>query len=189
MKTLLPVVCANCGTLVSKPPKAKNQPPWKYCSYSCAQVARRIPLVERLGKTTDKSGGPASCWIWTGVVDGQGYGNAYVNINGRKTTQKAHRVWYEAIIGPIAYGLVIDHLCRNPTCVNPAHLEPVTNRINVLRGVGRAARNVAKTTCIHGHPLEGSNLRLEIKPGASQPWRRCVACSLVPKRPDRSLAQ
>jgi hypothetical protein len=68
--------------------------------------------------------------------------------------------------------LTLDHLCRNKACVNPAHLEPVTNRENVLRGVGLSAENARKTHCKRGHPLSGDNV--VVSKGGRK--RRCVAC-------------
>lgn len=94
------------------------------------------------------------CWEWVGTKC-NGYGQ--IAVDG--TVKRAHRVVYEAENGPIGDGLVIDHLCRNPGCVNPAHLEPVTMKENVLRGVGLSAINANKTHCYQGHPLDGDNIR------------------------------
>jgi hypothetical protein len=69
------------------------------------------------------------CWMWTGTLN-KGYG--MFSFGGK--TRRAHRFAYEALVGPIPEGLALDHLCRNPACVNPAHLEPVTWRENVYRG-------------------------------------------------------
>jgi HNH endonuclease len=74
------------------------------------------------------------CWFWLGVKDRNGYGRF-----GSQSTQGsalAHRISYERAHGPIAEGLDLDHLCRNPSCVNPGHLEPVTHRENLRRGAG-----------------------------------------------------
>ena len=71
------------------------------------------------------------CWEWLGAKGRGGYG--LVKVNGRM--RSAHRVLYECFIGPIAEGLQIDHLCRNKSCVKPAHLEAVTPRENTLRAL------------------------------------------------------
>jgi hypothetical protein len=93
------------------------------------------------------------CWLWTGSLDRHGYGKVGAHGEGL-----AHRLSYVLNVGPIPEGLTLDHLCRNPRCVNPAHLEPVTGRENKLRGIGFAAQNAAKEACPLGHPLSGENL-------------------------------
>lgn len=93
------------------------------------------------------------CWIWIGSTFARGY--------GRYRNAFAHRISHELHKGPIPDGLVIDHLCRNHWCVNPDHLEAVTQQVNTLRGIGPTARNSRKTHCPRGHPLKGTNLRLK----------------------------
>jgi len=96
------------------------------------------------------------CWEWTASKDKDGYGHFAV---GRRMAL-AHRIAYEAFTGPIPDGLESDHLCRNPSCVNPLHLEPVTSKVNSQRGLtGLAAGAVmkAKTHCPHGHPYDEVN--------------------------------
>lgn len=95
---------------------------------------------------------PNGCWQWTGNT-GRGYGR--ISANGRP--QQAHRVGYELLVGPIPEGLTLDHLCRNRGCVNPAHVEPVTHRENVLRGEGVAANRARQTHCKRGHPFNDEN--------------------------------
>lgn len=107
-----------------------------------------------LDKLVDKIEFTESCWLWRGTLTDHGYGR--VVRPGR--SKYAHRVAYEDIVGPIPDGLVIDHLCRVHACVNPDHLEPVTSRVNSLRGETLAARQAAQTHCIKGHPFEGANL-------------------------------
>ncbi len=76
------------------------------------------------------------------------------------------------LVGPIPDGLYVDHLCRTPACINPAHMELVTNGENVLRGVCPAALNARKTHCKRGHPLDGANLRILVSGG-----RNCRECN------------
>lgn len=101
----------------------------------------------------------SGCWLWLASVDGSGYGHLKGEGGRKAPTVKAHRVAYEALVGPIPRGLHIDHLCRVRTCCNPAHLEPVTNRVNVLRGVSFAATNVNKAVCPSGHAYDDVNTR------------------------------
>lgn len=72
------------------------------------------------------------CWNWIAKRDRKGYGYLFDRRN--QTTKRAHRWTYERLKAPIPYHMLMDHLCRNPSCVNPDHLEPVTNATNVQRG-------------------------------------------------------
>lgn len=97
----------------------------------------------------------SGCWLWDGPADRRGYGN--IMVAGRKH-KLAHRIGYELLVGPIPNGLVLDHLCRTPSCVNPEHLRCVTNRENVLCGIGRSAENARKTYCAAGHEYTLDNI-------------------------------
>lgn len=88
------------------------------------------------------------CWIWTGGT-ARGYG-VFWNGCGRI---KAHRWIYEHLRADIPAGLQIDHLCREKTCVNPWHMEPVTGLVNVMRSDNPAALAARQTACIRGHEL------------------------------------
>ena len=90
----------------------------------------------------------SGCWLWLGVCLPRGYPRFW---NGKREVY-AYRWAYEYWVGDIPENLQIDHLCRNPPCVNPAHLEPVTNQENKRRAT------LAKTHCPHGHPYSGDNL-------------------------------
>lgn len=110
---------------------------------------------------------PDECWIWVGCRHPRGYGQFW---NGDKIV-RAHRWIYESLLGPVSTDLVIDHLCRNTSCVNPRHLQEVTQRTNVLRGTAPAAHQARQTHCVHGHELIGENLYM--KPNGA---RQCVPC-------------
>lgn len=99
-----------------------------------------------------------TCWLWRGPAR-NGYGLFAWRVEKRTQTTGAHRYAYQLERGEIPDGLVIDHLCRVPLCVNPAHLEPVTRGENVLRGVGTSAVNKGKTHCVNGHELVAENIR------------------------------
>jgi hypothetical protein len=144
----------------------------------CEKVARKLgctaeevmEAVERAGrKFLEAMSIPepnSGCWLWLGGLSGGGYGSVSV-VDVQAT---AHRFSYELYKGPIPEGLQLDHLCRNRSCVNPDHLEPVTSRENILRGEGLSAINARKTHCPLGHELTGKNL---ITRGRK---RRCRTC-------------
>ena len=124
------------------------------------------PREERFWEKVEKTDG---CWRWLGATT-KGYGQFWDN---KRSPAKAHRVAYEMCVGPIPEGLHIDHLCCNPICVNPEHLEPVTNRENVQRGFRRRPR---RAHCSKGHPLAGDNLLLyEYSYGTYRTCRKCNA--------------
>jgi hypothetical protein len=110
----------------------------------------------------------SGCWEWHGPLDSHGYGQARIS----RRMRLMHRAIYESMRGPIPTGLTLDHLCRIPSCVNPDHLEPVSHRENILRGIGPAAQNAKKTVCLHGHPLDG----LRYDHTRRNPRRFCRTC-------------
>lgn len=117
-----------------------------------------LPIIERikLGSRTDNAG----CWIWQRSKYGNGYGG--ITVAGRR--RLVHRVSYEAFIGPIPAGLTIDHLCGVRACVNPEHMEPVTQGVNSKRGGGleRAVESRRKRThCPKGHERSPENTGID----------------------------
>jgi hypothetical protein len=123
------------------------------------------------------------CWEWTGKINNYGYGICQFN----KKEKPAHCVAYAWKYGPIPNGLVADHTCRNRRCVNPDHVEPVTNIVNVLRGESPFAQKKRQTHCIHGHPLTGPNLR--IRPDGHRACRACARDASTRYRRQRKETQ
>ena len=109
------------------------------------------------------------CWVWDRWKCHQGYGRASIG-GGSTKTVVAHRVAYEVFVGPIPEGLTLDHLCRNRACVNPYHMDPVTHRVNILRGEGACARNARKTHCKRGHEFTPENTYWSAR------GRGCLTC-------------
>ena len=109
-----------------------------------------------------------NCWIWQSGKDKDGYG--LFKVWGK--TYRAHRWIYEQLVESIPTGLQIDHLCRIPPCVNLDHLEPVTCRVNLLRGNTFNSLNAQKTHCLRGHLLEGDYI-----PGEHRFCRICAGFS------------
>jgi hypothetical protein len=107
------------------------------------------------------------CWLWTGAISGSGY--SVFKDSG--IDKSGHRFAYEYFKADVPAGLVLDHSCDTPSCVNPDHLKACTQRENVLRSAGLAAINARKTHCVRGHELNEQNLR------ASNPGiRACKEC-------------
>jgi hypothetical protein len=114
-------------------------------------------LLRALGRLNDSFSidSHTRCWTWLKQINKDGYGRFYY----AKRECLAHRAAYEILVGPVPAGLELDHLCRNRSCVNPDHLEPVTHRENLLRGSTGPAQNAAKTHCMRGHEFTAENTR------------------------------
>lgn len=119
-----------------------------------------------------------SCWLWPGAKT-DGYG--VVNIKGKMN--RLHRLVYQTLVGSIPDDLQLDHLCRVRNCCNPAHVEPVTHKVNSLRGVGTPAMNAVKTHCSRGHEFTEENTRI-----TSEGWRNCRRCHADYERSRRARA-
>lgn len=126
----------------------------------CTTVLERI---EKYSMPEPNTG----CWPWFAAIRPDGYGAMAVNGG----TQVAHLATYEELVGKVPAGLQLDHKCRVRSCINPEHLEPVTHKINSLRGVGAPAVNARKTSCPKGHPFTLENTLRD-----ASGWRRCKIC-------------
>lgn len=139
------------------------------------QAMKEIPEVDRgmfMAKITPIT--ESGCWIWDGTSY-RGYGR--LQIKGKNYL--AHRISYRLHKGPIPLGMTLDHLCRVRCCVNPHHLEAVTNKENVLRGLGPPARNSRKTHCKKGHEFTPDNIKKNSKHVS---YRTCRICALEASR-------
>jgi hypothetical protein len=143
---------------------------------------RPRPAIVRYWEKVLK-GEPGECWTWQGYIDskGNGYGQFW---DGAKLL-KAHRYSYEIVNGPIPAGMVIDHVCHNDSgceevpckhraCVNPDHLEAVTQSVNSIRGRSGNHQS-AKTRCPSGHEYTPDNIYLR----NAGKHRICKACHLI----------
>lgn len=141
-----------CGSCYNRASKNGDLPP-------------RVRLTWR--EYLDQATGPAgTCWLWPGALNSNGYGLAFTD-NGR---EYAHRVSWVERHGPIEDGLTIDHLCRNPACVNPDHLEVVTRGENLRRAVPYRSPQVSRLgrgACSHG------DLDLYVDPSGKRVCRVC----------------
>lgn len=167
----VPRQCACCGAAFTVSASRIKRGRGTYCSVACRFRDQRQATTARFWEKADTSAGPDACWPWREHRNRDGYGG--VTVGGRH--HYAHRVAYERTIGPIPPGLVIDHLCRNPSCVNPAHMEPVTILTNTLRGKRRGPLRHPLTHCKYGHPFDDANTRFRMRP-EGQMWRQCRAC-------------
>lgn len=151
----------------------------KVQSKPCGRITRNADA--RFWAKVDKASSAHGCWLWLGATALKRSGHGLFN-RGEKTVY-AHRFAYELVVGPIPPGLTLDHFRMNPgprhapcstSCVNPAHLEPVTSSDNTLRGKSLAAKNARKTHCKRGHAFTPGNTRPRLKLG--RPGRNCRTC-------------
>jgi hypothetical protein len=111
------------------------------------------------------------CWFWKGRLDRRGYARVGDQI-------QVHRFVWIQLVGPIAEGLTLDHLCQVHHCVNPDHLQPVSRGVNALRGHGPAATNRRKTECSRGHRFTPESTYIEKQTGK----RHCWTCMRLRRR-------
>jgi hypothetical protein len=118
------------------------------------RLLARVQIDERTG-----------CWLWTGVLHSTGYGQIGVPRGAGLPymTRFVHRIAYETFVGQIPKGLTVDHLCSVRRCLNPEHLEPVTQAEN-----NRRSARLQKNVCANGHPYDGVD---------SRGYRRCTICN------------
>ena len=145
-------------------------------------MPKYTPIEFRFWTKVDKNGPVpeclpelGSCWLWM-AAQANGYGTIRKSIT--RTMLQAHRVSYELVVGPIPDGYEIDHLCRNPLCVNPAHLDAVTPKVNTNRNMSPVSIAKRSGVCLKGHAMISGNVLVDRKTG----YRRCRICRNSSKR-------
>lgn len=186
--------CSNCYERLRRTGELKKLPPKnRKCEYEgcnrphaargyCDPHLKKIrstgtpdgvpmDLPSRVWRKVDK-GGPGGCWLWTGARNHLGYGQIQVSVQAGR--RGAHRVVFELLRGPIPdWSEDLDHLCRNTSCVNPDHLEPVLHKENMMRAPWTAIQfQKSKTHCPYGHEYTESNTYLN--PKGSRECRTCI---------------
>ena len=152
--------CSRCSRWITKP------------------TPRKRPLWERFDEKVTRS--TNGCWVWRGGLDKDGYGIFWVSETER--ARRVHRLSYERHRGRIPDGMMLDHLCRNPHCVNPGHLEPVTCAENLARSpLTLNSKNRKKTHCHRGHLFDETNT------GLQGDGRFCRVCTRERRRVRRRL--
>lgn len=127
---------------------------------------QRLPAFDRFCAKVRRD--TFSCWVWTGYIHPKlGYG--FFNPHGTPVT--AHRFAFEAFRFKIPPKMTIDHVCRNRRCVNPFHLQVVTLRENILRGISPAAKHAKATHCSNGHAFDKANTY--VTPAGARQCRTC----------------
>lgn len=180
MATPNSILCGNCGILlIPSGGNGKYRKTQRYCSPKCARK-QQVPVVkspyERIWKHVRKTDG---CWLWEGSRQSNGYG--HMNC-GSGRTRPAHVIAYESIKGPVPEGLVLDHLCRTPLCVNPSHLEAVTQKENVLRSHMPNILLHHQGVCKRGHKVCEENTYFYIRGPRQGRVAYCRVCEREKKR-------
>lgn len=122
----------------------------------------KFRFMSKVGDRSTENG----CWNWIGGCGNKGYGV----FNHRRSAYQAHRFAYTMFIGPVDPLMTVDHLCRNRACVNPDHLEVVTNLVNIRRG-NAGINGYSKTHCKRGHEFNDENTKINVAG-----MRQCVPC-------------
>lgn len=172
----LQCTCLRCGKSVLRSPSSLAKSGRVFCSPQCGFEQRRSERMDLFWSQVDKDGpipiyrpDLGNCWIWTGPVNEAGYGRTGIG----HISVFVHRLSYTVLVGLIPEGLHLDHLCRVVNCARDTHLEPVTNKVNCLRGFSSPAMNARKTHCVHGH----CQWRIRIDGS-----RVCIPCALERSR-------
>lgn len=131
---------------------------------------KRLSTLARFARCL--AGTKTGCWEWTASKDKKGYGWFWAGY--KRGIMQAHRYSYIKFNGKLDR-LIVDHLCRNASCVNPNHLEAVTRRENIARGNAKSAHAIKTNTCLNGHKFTKENTRLRKRKNTTT--RTCKSCA------------
>ena len=135
-------------------------------------MSRRLTEIEWEAMFWGRVKKTETCWLWQGPLH-----NGYGSVRFRGRSMGIHRAAYEFLVGPVPPPMQIDHICRVRNCVNPAHMEMVTGKVNTLRGTAFSAINAVKTHCPRGHAYDRRNTYLD-----AVGQRHCRACGQAAAR-------
>jgi hypothetical protein len=139
-------------------------------------MPRRYTPEERVAHFWEKVDRAGACWIWTGSLSVRGYGQ--VRQPGTRILARAHVVAYALAKGPVPKGAVLHHTCGEKRCVNPDHLEPITQRQHTREHPENVAtRKARQTHCEHGHAFTPENIYW-----TRRGHRQCRECTLSRQR-------
>ncbi len=124
------------------------------------------PNPERIWKFIKIPKDPNGCWIWIGCFHWNGYGQLTFD----HEHYRSHRFVYEYLVDQIPKGIELHHVCENRRCVNPFHLQPLTPKEHMMKGMGIGRINIEKTHCNHGHKFTKENII------NYNGWRYCRKC-------------
>ena len=136
---------------------------------------RRLDLQQTLARLIEPEPN-TGCWLWAGLLNPGGYGVLVIQDAKALGEKAAHRITWTVHRGRIPDGLVVDHLCRVRSCVNPDHLRVVTPRVNALENnLSPPAQSAARSHCIYGHSLDDAYLYRQATTGRRR--RCCRPCA------------
>lgn len=138
-------------------------------------------LEARFWAKVRKSEDANGCWEWTGSKTSGGYGRVYLSNKCAPSNWQAHRLSWLLKNAQIGDTLCLDHLCRNRICVNASHLEQVTLKENIMRGISFSALNAKKDYCENGHKFDEWNTYIP-KGRTNRMCKKCRKAHYINKR-------